>query len=100
MRYGIAQWSFVPRWRVYLFLLLLATVTILAYRPAWRGGSLWDDDAYLSNSEILTTKNGMSRNSSMFETTAQHYRMVYTLFRITRTLCYRHLVSYLIVIIM
>src|SRR5207302_926470 len=53
MRYGIAQRPFVQQWRIYLFVLLLAAVTIMAYRPAWNGGFLWDDDAYITNNELL-----------------------------------------------
>ena len=86
MRYGIAQWSFVPRWRVYLFLLLLATVTILAYRPAWHGGFLWDDDAYVANNELLTAPDGLRRIWFSFESPSQYFPLVYTTFRIERAL--------------
>ena len=61
MRYGIAQRPFVQQWRIYLFVLLLAAVTILAYRPAWNGGFLWDDDAYVTNNELLTAPDGLRR---------------------------------------
>ena len=86
MRYGIAQWSFVPRWRVYLFLLLLATVTILAYRPAWHGGFLWDDDAYVANNELLTAPDGLRRIWFSFDSPSQYFPLVYTTFRIERAL--------------
>jgi protein O-mannosyl-transferase len=86
MRYGIAQWPFVPRWRVYLFLLLLATVTILAYRPAWHGGFLWDDDAYVVNNELLTAPDGLRRIWFSFESPSQYFPLVYTTFRIERAL--------------
>jgi hypothetical protein len=36
-----------------LFVLALALVTILAYRPAWNGGFLWDDDVYITITNCL-----------------------------------------------
>jgi hypothetical protein len=44
-----------------LFVLTLAAATIMAYRPAWNGGFLWDDDAYITNNELLTAPNGLRR---------------------------------------
>src|SRR5204863_8729281 len=42
------------RWskRDWLFCLILAVVTMLAYQPAWHGGCLWDDDAYIATPEF------------------------------------------------
>ena len=86
MRHGIAQRSFVPWWRVYLFVLLLAVVTILAYRPAWNGGFLWDDDAYVTNNELLTAPDGLRRIWFSFDSPSQYFPLVYTTFRIERAL--------------
>ena len=86
MRHGIAQRSFVPWWRVYLFVLLLAAVTILAYRPAWNGGFLWDDDAYVTNNELLTAPDGLRRIWFSFDSPSQYFPLVYTTFRIERAL--------------
>src|SRR5213082_480915 len=86
MRYGTAQRLFVSRWPVYLFLLLLATVTILAYRPAWHGGFLWDDDAYVANNELLTAPDGLRRIWFSFDSPSQYFPLVYTTFRIERAL--------------
>src|SRR5438105_5317632 len=86
MRYGIAQWPFVSRWRVYLFALLLAAITILAYRPAWNGGFLWDDDAYVTNNELLTAPDGWRRIWFSFDSPSQYFPLVYTTFRIERAL--------------
>jgi len=86
MRYEIAQWPFVCRWRVYIFLLLLATVTILAYRPAWHGGFLLDDDAYVTNFVVLTAPDGLRRIWFSFESPSQYFPLVYTTFRIERAL--------------
>src|SRR5438874_6576497 len=81
MRYGIAQRPFVSRWRVYLYLLLLVVVTILAYRPAWNGGFLWDDDAYVTNNELLTAADGLRRIWFSFDSPSQYFPLVYTTFR-------------------
>src|SRR5438874_1794033 len=86
MRHGIAQRSFVPWWRVYLFVLLLAAVTILAYRPAWNGGFLWDDDAYVTNNELLTAPDGLRRIWFSFDSPSQYFPLVYTTLRIERAL--------------
>jgi protein O-mannosyl-transferase len=86
MRYGIAQRPFVARWRVYLFVLLLAAGTILAYRPAWHGGFLWDDDAYVTNNELLTAPDGLQRIWFSFDSPSQYFPLVYTTFRIERAL--------------
>src|SRR6478672_4105558 len=82
MRYGIAQRPFVQQWRVYLFVLLLAAVTILAYRPAWNGGFLWDDDAYVTNNELLTAPDGLRRIWFSLDSPSQYFPLVYTTFRI------------------
>src|SRR5881227_3357273 len=86
MRYGIAQRPFLSRWPVYLFLLLLTAVTILAYRPAWHGGFLWDDDAYVTNNELLTAPDGLQRIWFSFESPSQYFPLVYTTFWIERAL--------------
>src|SRR5438093_12479134 len=86
MRYGIEQRPFLSRWPVYLFLLLLTAVAILAYRPAWHGGFLWDDDAYVTNNELLTAPDGLRRIWFSFESPSQYFPLVYTTFRIERAL--------------
>src|SRR5438309_11572258 len=86
MRYGIAQRPFVQQWRIYLFVLVLAAVTILAYRPAWNGGFLWDDDAYVTNNELLTARDGLRRIWFSFDSPSQYFPLVYTTFRIEHAL--------------
>ena len=61
MSNGITEWPFGSRWRAWPFVLLLAAATIFAYRPAWHGGFLWDDDAYVTNNELLTAPDGLHR---------------------------------------
>jgi tetratricopeptide (TPR) repeat protein len=86
MRYGITEWPFGSRWRVYFFVLLLAGVTILAYRPAWNGGFLWDDDAYVTNNDLLTGRDGLRRIWFSLDSPSQYFPLVYTTFRIERAL--------------
>ncbi len=47
--------------RACIFALMLIAVTIFAYRPAWNGGFIWDDDAYIINNELLTAPDGLRR---------------------------------------
>src|SRR5436305_13724305 len=86
MRYGIARRPFVLWWRVSLFVRLLTSVTFLAYRPAWHCGFLWDDDAYVTNNELLTAPDGLRRIWFSFDSPSQYFPLVYTTFRIERAL--------------
>lgn len=86
MRYAITEWPFVSRWRVCFFVLLLASVTILAYRPAWNGGFLWDDDAYVTSNDLLTAPDGLRRIWFSFDSPSQYFPLVYSTFRIERAL--------------
>jgi protein O-mannosyl-transferase len=68
--------------RGYLLLaLLLAVTTILAYQPAWHGGFLWDDDAYITNNELLTAPDGLRRIWFSLDSPSQYFPLVYTMFR-------------------
>jgi tetratricopeptide (TPR) repeat protein len=86
MPYEIPKWLFGSRWRAWLFVLLLAAVTILVYRPAWNGGFLWDDDAYVTNNDLLTAPDGLRRIWFSFDSPSQYFPLVYTTFRIERAL--------------
>jgi protein O-mannosyl-transferase len=77
---------FSPRIRGYVFGLLLAAVTILVYRPAWNGGFLWDDDAYVINNDLLTASDGLRRIWFSLDSPSQYFPLVYTTFRIERAL--------------
>src|SRR5882762_585286 len=68
--------------RDYLILaLLLAVTTILAYQPAWHGGFIWDDDAYITNNELLTAPDGLRRIWFSLDSPSQYFPLVYTMFR-------------------
>src|SRR6267378_3445047 len=73
---------FSPRGRAWLFGVLLAALTIFAYRPAWNGGFLWDDDVYITNNELLTAPDGLRRIWFSLDSPSQYFPLVYTTFRI------------------
>jgi tetratricopeptide (TPR) repeat protein len=82
----VAKRLFSARGRACFFGLLLAVVTILAYRPAWQGGLLWDDDVYVTNNELLTAPNGLRRIWFSLDSPSQYFPLVYTTFRIEHAL--------------
>lgn len=71
----------LARSRVNLWLLFIAiaVVTLLAYQPAWRGGSLWDDDAHLTPPS-LSSWHGLWRIWTDFTATQQYYPIVSSVF--------------------
>jgi protein O-mannosyl-transferase len=78
----IAEPFFPSRRRAFVFALVLAVVTILAYRPAWNGGFLWDDDVYITNNELLTAPDGLRRIWFSLDSPSQYFPLVYTTFRV------------------
>src|SRR6516165_4394753 len=82
----IARRTFSPRGRTLIFAVVLAAVTIVAYRPAWHGGFLWDDDDYIINNELLTAPDGWQRIWFSLDSPSQYCPLVYTTFRIERAL--------------
>ena len=81
-----ATWFFSPRGRALIFAVVLAAVTILAYRPAWHGGFLWDDDAYIINNELLTASDGWQRIWFSLDSPSQYFPLTYSIFRIEHAL--------------
>jgi len=82
----IAERLLSSRSRAWLFGLLLAAVTIFMYQPAWNGGFLWDDDAYVTNNELLTAPDGLRRIWFSLDSPSQYFPLVYTTFRIEHAL--------------
>src|SRR5438034_5985059 len=81
----IARRLFSSR-RAFIFALILAAVTIFAYRPAWNGGFLWDDDVYITNNELLTAPDGLRRIWFSLDSPSQYFPLTYTSFKIERAL--------------
>jgi tetratricopeptide (TPR) repeat protein len=79
---GIAERIFSTRGRALIFAVVLAAVTILAYRPAWHGGFLWDDDDYIINNELLTAPHGWQRIWFSLDSPSQYFPLTYSTFRI------------------
>jgi protein O-mannosyl-transferase len=82
----IARRIFSPRGRALIFAVILAAVTIFAYRPAWHGGFLWDDDAYIINNELLTAPDGWQRIWFSLDSPSQYFPLTYSTFRIEHAL--------------
>src|SRR6478609_6755510 len=82
----IARRIFPPRGRALIFALVLAAVTIFAYRPAWHGGFLWDDDDYIINNELLTAPHGWQRIWFSLDSPSQYFPLTYSTFRIEHAL--------------
>jgi tetratricopeptide (TPR) repeat protein len=78
----IAEPFFSSRRRAFVFALVLVAVTIFAYRPAWNGGFLWDDDVYITNNELLTAPDGLRRIWFSLDSPSQYFPLVYTTFRV------------------
>jgi tetratricopeptide (TPR) repeat protein len=82
----IARRIFSSRGRALIFAVVLAAVTIFAYRPAWHGGFLWDDDAYIINNELLTAPHGWQRIWFSLDSPSQYFPLTYSTFRIEHAL--------------
>jgi tetratricopeptide (TPR) repeat protein len=80
----ITRRFFPSRQRVFIFALVLTAVTVFAYRPAWNGGFLWDDDIYITNNELLTAPDGLRRIWFSLDSPSQYFPLVYTTFRVER----------------
>jgi tetratricopeptide (TPR) repeat protein len=63
--------------RDWIFCLILAVVTMLAYQPAWHGGLLWDDDFNIATPE-LRSLDGLRRIWFVPRTTLQYYPLLYS----------------------
>jgi tetratricopeptide (TPR) repeat protein len=70
--------------------LVLAAVLIIgclaAYMPAMRAGFIWDDDAYVTKNSLLTAPDGLRRIWFSTDQPSQYFPLVYTTFRIERSI--------------
>jgi tetratricopeptide (TPR) repeat protein len=69
-----------------LYALSIAVVTFLAYRPAWHGGFVWDDDAYITHNPLLVAPDGLRRIWFSLDSPSQYFPLVYTTFRLEHAL--------------
>jgi len=74
------------RERVWLIAMVLVLATIFAYRPAWNGGFVWDDDFYVMKNHLLTAPDGLRRIWFSLESPSQYFPLTYSSFRIERKL--------------
>src|SRR5215510_1437071 len=74
------------RGRGLIFAVVLAALTIFAYRPAWHGGFLWDDDDYIIKNELLTAPNGWQRIWFSLDSPSQYFPFTYSTLRIEHAL--------------
>ncbi len=84
--HAIGKLLFSARPHANFLVLLLASATIFAYRPAWNGGFIWDDDDYVINNELLTATDGLRRIWFSLDAPSQYFPLVYTTFRIEHAL--------------
>src|SRR5215471_11392081 len=82
----IARRIFSSRGRALIFAVVLTAITILAYRPAWHGGFLWDDDDYIIKNELLTARDGWQRIWFSLDSPSQYFPFTYSTFRIEHAL--------------
>jgi tetratricopeptide (TPR) repeat protein len=74
--------------------LLLFAVTVLAYQKAWQAGFIWDDDLYVTQNELLTAPNGLSRIWFSLDSPSQYFPLTYTSFRLEYALWGLHPAGY------
>ena len=58
---------------------LLLAATLLAYRPAWNGLPVWDDDVHMT-SPALRSMNGLVRSWTLPRGPVQYFPLVHTVF--------------------
>ena len=82
----MARRIFSSRGRALIFAVVLTALTIFAYRPAWHGGFLWDDDDYIIKNELLTASDGWQRIWFSLDSPSQYFPLTYSTFRIEHAL--------------
>ena len=82
----IASRIFSSHVRALIFAVVLAAITIFAYRPVWHGGFLWDDDDYVINNQLLTAADGWQRIWFSLDSPSQYFPLTYSTFRIEHAL--------------
>ena len=62
----------------------ICALTILAYRPVWHGGFIWDDERYVTHNNLLTAPDGLRRIWFSLDAPSQYFPLAYTVLRIER----------------
>ena len=85
-----------PSSRLVLLLggIAICALTILAYRPVWHGGFIWDDDLYVTHNSLLTAQDGLRRIWLSLDAPSQYFPLTYTVLRIERSLWGLHPTGY------
>ena len=65
--------------RDWLLAAILVVAVFLAYQPAWQGGFVWDDDAYVLRHDLHSFQ-GLARIWSDFRATQQYFPLLHTAF--------------------
>jgi protein O-mannosyl-transferase len=77
----------IPKYLLCLLGLLLIAATVIAYKPAWNAGYVWDDDAYVIENRLLTAPDGLKRIwFSVDDVRSQYFPLTYTILRIEYSL--------------
>lgn len=58
----------------WLWGLLLVLATVLVYQKAGQAGFIWDDDLYVTQNELLTAPDGLSRIWFSLDSPSQYFR--------------------------
>jgi protein O-mannosyl-transferase len=66
--------------------LFVAGLMAFAYRPAWHGGFIWDDDRYVTNNPLLIMPDGLRRIWFSLDAPSQYFPLSYSLLRVERFL--------------
>jgi hypothetical protein len=75
------------RYQTWLPALLLFVAIVIAYQPAWHAGFIWDDDRYVTDNPLLSTKDGLLQIwFSPKYTPSQYFPLTYTALRIEHSL--------------
>jgi tetratricopeptide (TPR) repeat protein len=78
--------TFRSRLITYLGAVIVCALIVFAYRPAWHGGFIWDDDRYVANNHLLTAPDGLRRIWFSLDAPSQYFPLTYTLLRMERLL--------------
>lgn len=70
------EWTAHYGW---IFALILVSATVMAYRPAWNGKPIWDDDAHLTRPD-LRSLHGLVSIWSQPGVVRQYYPLTHTIF--------------------